>query len=155
MGHRGRRRGDRPGHLGPLTVTPVGPYQLQAAIAALHDEAATVADTDWPQILALYELLQKLAPGPMVTLNAIVALAMVDGPRAGLDALAAACDDPVLTAHHRTTAVRAHLLERAGDHPAAREQYLLAARGTLNLPERDHLHARARHLDPTLRASGR
>ncbi len=131
-----------------LAVTPVGPYQLQAAIAALHDEAATVADTDWPQILALYELLRALTPGPMVTLNAIVARAMVHGPRAGLDALAAACGDPVLAAHHRTAAVRAHLLERDGDHPAAREQYLLAARGTLNLAERDHLHARAQHLDP-------
>ena len=92
-----------------LSTTPVGPYQLQAAIAAVHDQARRVEDTDWPQILTLYGLLRAIAPGPMVTLNHIVALAMVRGPDAGLHALATASHDPALAAHHRTDAVRAHL----------------------------------------------
>jgi RNA polymerase sigma factor (sigma-70 family) len=126
-----------------LPVAPIGPYQLQAAIAALHDEAPTAADTDWPQILALYELLTVLAPGPMVTLNRLVALAMVDGPAAGLAALAEAAADPALAGHHRVAAVRAHLLELAGDAVAARAAYLEAARSTLSAPERRYLESRA------------
>jgi RNA polymerase sigma factor (sigma-70 family) len=126
-----------------LAGTPVGPYQLQAAIAALHDEAGSTDTTDWPQILALYELLGKVAPGPMVTLNRIVALAMVRGPRAGLEALTTAEGDPALAGHHRVDAVRAHLLEEAGDREGAVAAYRRAARRTLSIPERRYLEARA------------
>ncbi|WP_433089992.1 RNA polymerase sigma factor [Dactylosporangium sp. CA-052675] len=126
-----------------LRHAPIGPFQLQAAIAAVHDEAARAEDTDWPQILALYGMLQALAPGPMVTLNHVVARAMVDGPRAGLAALDRAAGDPLLARHHRTAAVRAHLLELAGDRAAAREQYRLAARLTLSRPEQRYLESRA------------
>jgi len=129
-----------------LAAAPVGPYQLQAAIAALHDQAAQVEDTDWPQILLLYELLTVVAPGPMVALNRVVALAMVHGPDVGLRALTEASETG-LTRHHRTIAVRAHLLEMAGDRQAAREQYLLAARRTLNRPEQRYLDSRAHRLD--------
>ncbi|HZD38570.1 MAG TPA: DUF6596 domain-containing protein [Actinomycetes bacterium] len=114
-----------------LAGAPVGPYQLQAAIAALHDEAARFEDTDWEQILALYELLATLAPGPMVTLNRIVAAAEAD---------------PALAGHYRAAAVRAHLLDLAGDRDAARDQYRLAARRTLSIPERRYLESRAAHL---------
>ena len=126
-----------------LAETPVGPYQLQAAIAAVHDEAARPEDTDWWQILALYELLQAIAPGPMVTLNRIVAVAMVHGPQAGLEQLAAADADPALAGHHRVAAVRAHLLDMAGDREAARAHYRLAARRTLSVPEQRYLESRA------------
>jgi RNA polymerase sigma factor (sigma-70 family) len=131
-----------------LAGAPIGPYQLQAAIAAVHDEAARAEDTDWPQILGLYELLQRIAPGPMVTLNRAVAVAMVHGPRAGLEQLAAAEADPALAGHHRVDAVRAHLLDMAGDHEAARALYRLAARRTLSLPERRYLESRAAQLSP-------
>ena len=114
----------------------------------MHDEAARSEDTDWPQILALYELLNSIAPGPMVTLNRIVAVAMVHGPRAGLQQLAAAQADPALAGHHRVDAVRAHLLDMAGDPEAARACYLLAARRTLNIPEQRYLEARAEQLTP-------
>jgi RNA polymerase sigma factor (sigma-70 family) len=126
-----------------LATAPIGPYQLQAAIAAVHDEAARAEDTDWPQILTLYEMLHSVAPGAMVALNRIVAVAMVHGPQAGLDQLAAAESDPVLARHHRLHAVRAHLLDLAGDHAAARTHYEMAARGTLSIPERQYLRARA------------
>jgi predicted RNA polymerase sigma factor len=131
-----------------LASAPIGPYQLQAAIAAVHDEAARVEDTDWDQILGLYELLRRLAPGPMVELNRVVAVAMVDGPQAGLRELAAAESDPALAGHHRLGAVRAHLLELAGDQEAARAAYQLAARRTLSLPERRYLESRAARLRP-------
>jgi RNA polymerase sigma factor (sigma-70 family) len=127
---------------------PIGPYQLQAAIAALHDEAPRYQDTDWPQILLLYELLDTIAPGPMVTLNRIVAIAMVHGPHAGLQQLAEAEADPALASHHRVDAVRAHLLDIAGDEEAARVQYRLAARRTLSVPERRYLESRAARLMP-------
>ena len=127
-----------------LATTAIGPYQLQAAIAAVHDEAARAEDTDWTQILGLYELLNATAPGPMVALNRIVAHAMVHGPLPALAHLAAAEADPALAGHHRVHAVRAHLLDLAGDHQAAREHYLTAARTTLSLPERRHLEAKAR-----------
>jgi RNA polymerase sigma factor (sigma-70 family) len=130
-----------------LATAPVGPYQLQAAIAAVHDEAARAEDTDWRQILALYDHLHRLAPSPMVTLGRIVALAMVDGPRAGLAQLSAAGADPALAGHHRCHAVRAHLLELAGDRPAARDEYELAARRTLSTPEKRYLESRAARLD--------
>jgi RNA polymerase sigma factor (sigma-70 family) len=131
-----------------LASAPIGPYQLQAAIAAVHDEAARVEDTDWDQILGLYELLRRLAPGPMVELNRVVAVAMVDGPQAGLRELAAAESDPALAGHHRLEAVRAHLLELAGDREAAQAAYRLAARRTLSLPERRYLSSRAARLRP-------
>jgi predicted RNA polymerase sigma factor len=126
-----------------LPVAEIGPYQLQAAIAAVHDTAPTAADTDWRQILGLYELLTVVAPGPMVTLNRLVAVAMVHGPEAGLAGLDAAAEDPALAVHHRVAAVRAHLLELAGDAPAARAAYLEAARLTLSAPERRYLESRA------------
>lgn len=125
-----------------LTTTAIGPYQLQAAIAAVHADAHHPADTDWKQILALYDLLHTLTPGPMVELNRIVATAMVHGPRAGLARLDQADHAP--TGHHRVDAVRAHLLDLAGDHDAAREHYTRAARTTLSLPERRYLEQRAR-----------
>jgi RNA polymerase sigma factor (sigma-70 family) len=127
-----------------LTRAPVTPYQLQAAIAAVHDEATTAEETDWPQILALYELLERIAPNPMVTLNHAVALAMVRGPRAGLDLLESL--DGELPEHHRLDAVRAHLLEMAGDLAAARASYQTAARRTTSLPERRYLEERATRL---------
>jgi RNA polymerase sigma factor (sigma-70 family) len=131
-----------------LATKPIGPYQLQAAIAAVHNEAPRLEDTDWPQILGLYDLLRNLAPGPMVTLNRIVAVAMVGGPQEGLRQLAAAEADPALAGHHRLAAVRAHLLEMAGDQEAARAQYRLAARLTLSIPERRYLESRAALLVP-------
>ncbi|MEV4517078.1 DUF6596 domain-containing protein [Dactylosporangium sp. NPDC049525] len=124
-----------------LSTAPVGPFQVQAAIAAVHDEAGRAQDTDWPQILGLYDLLQHLAPGPMVALSRSVAVAMVHGPRAGLEQVAAVA--PALAGHHRLFAVRAHLHELAGDPVAAREDYRRAAERTLSLPERRYLEARA------------
>jgi RNA polymerase sigma factor (sigma-70 family) len=128
---------------GSLATKPVGPYQLQAAIAAVHDEAATAGATDWPQILALYGLLERVAPGPMVTLNRAVAEAMVHGPAAGLDLLADLAVDDRVSGAHRVDSVRAHLLEMAGDAGAAHDAYLLAARRTTSTPEQRHLLARA------------
>ena len=138
---------------GTLARAPLGPYQLQAAIAAVHDEAARAEDTDWRQILELYGLLRVFAPGPMVTLNRIVALAMVDGPRVGLAALTEAERDPALRGHYRVAAVRAHLLETAGDRDAARDEYERAARRTLSVPEQRYLKSRAARLSPDRRAS--
>jgi RNA polymerase sigma factor (sigma-70 family) len=129
-----------------LARAPIGPYQVQAAIAAIHDEARKPEDTDWPQILTLYDLLHGIAPGPMVTLNRIVAVAMVEGPQEGLDRLAAAESDPALADHYRVAAVRGHLLDMTGDIQAAAEQYRLAARRTLSLPERHYLESRAARL---------
>jgi RNA polymerase sigma factor (sigma-70 family) len=129
-----------------LASAPVGPYQLQAAIAAVHDEAARFEDTDWDQILGLYEHLGRLAPGPMVELNRIVAVAMVHGPEAGLRQLAAAEARPGLAGHHRLDAVRAHLLELAGDREGARVAYRQAARRTLSLAEQRYLESRAARL---------
>jgi RNA polymerase sigma factor (sigma-70 family) len=131
-----------------LASAPIGPYQLQAAIAAVHDEAATCEDTDWEQILALYEHLHRLAPGPMVELNRIVAVAMVHGPETALRQLEPAEADPALTGHHRLDAVRAHLLELAGDEEAAWAAYRRAARRTLSLPEQRYLQSRAARLFP-------
>jgi RNA polymerase sigma factor (sigma-70 family) len=129
-----------------LARSPIGPYQIQAAIAAVHDEAPSAEDTDWPQILALYQLLEKISPNPMVTLNHAVAVAMVRGPRAGLDLLATLDGDERMAGHHRLAAVRAHLLEMAGDREAARASYVLAARRTTSLPEQRYLDARAARL---------
>lgn len=126
-----------------LASGPVGPYQLQAAIAAVHAEASRAEDTDWPQILALYDLLRVAAPGPMVTLNRLVAVAMVHGPAHALTDLTTAEADPALAGHHRVEAVRAHLLELTGDHAAAKTAYLKAAHRTQSLPEQTYLRTRA------------
>jgi predicted RNA polymerase sigma factor len=122
---------------------PVGPYQLQAAIAAIHDEAEHIDATDWPQILILYELLEQIEPNPMVTLNRAVAVAMVYGPASGLGLLAEVESHGPLARHHRLLATRAHLLEMAGEYTAAVADYREAARRTTSLPERRHLTARA------------
>lgn len=127
-----------------LAVKPPGPYQLQAAIAAVHAEADNVADTDWRQILGLYRVLATIAPSPMVTLNQAVALAMVDGPSAGLALLSTL--DGSLGEHHRLAAVRAHLLEQSGQPALARAAYLRAAQRTTSLPERHYLESRAAQL---------
>jgi RNA polymerase sigma factor (sigma-70 family) len=127
-----------------LASGPVGPFQLQAAIAAVHAEAPTAADTDWREITALYELLEATAPNPVFTLNRVVALAMAHGPAAGLELLDRVEQDPRLATSHRVPAVRGHLLELAGDTAAAAEQYALASRLTTSLPERDYLLRRAR-----------
>jgi predicted RNA polymerase sigma factor len=121
----------------------LGPYQLQAAIAAVHAEAPRAEDTDWRQILGLYRLLDRIEPSPVATLNRAIAVAMVDGPRAGLDLLATLDGEPMLRGSHRLDAVRGHLLEMAGDAAAARECYQAAARRTLSLPEQRYLTARA------------
>ncbi|GAB3987021.1 sigma factor-like helix-turn-helix DNA-binding protein [Actinoallomurus acanthiterrae] len=121
----------------------VGPYQLQAAIAAVHDEAPTMDDTDWPQILGLYDLLEKAAPNPMTTLNRAVAVAMVHGPRAGLELVASLESDGRMARNHRLLATRAHLRELAGDHDGAASDYLDAARRTASIPERRYLAGRA------------
>jgi RNA polymerase sigma factor (sigma-70 family) len=129
-----------------LTRARLGPYQLQAAIAAVHDEAPRPEDTDWQEIVALYDLLARFSPNPIVTLNQAVAVAMVDGPRAGLDLLATLDGDERIAGHHRLDAVRAHLLEMAGDRGAARESYRTAARRTTSVPERRYLEGRAAQL---------
>jgi predicted RNA polymerase sigma factor len=129
-----------------LASARLGPYQLQAAIAAVHAEAPRAEDTDWPQIVALYDLLERLGPNPMVTLNHAVALAMVRGPQAGLDLLATLDGDERMARHHRLPAVRAHLLEMAGELDPAREAYREAARRTTSLPEQRYLEARAARL---------
>jgi RNA polymerase sigma factor (sigma-70 family) len=126
-----------------LAGTPLGPYQLQAAIAAVHAEAVRAEDTDWPQIVALYQLLDDLAPNPMATLSRAVAVAMVDGPRAGLALLEPLDRDDRMSGHHRLHAVRAHLLEMAGDRAGARAGYETAARLTTSIPEQHYLRSRA------------
>jgi RNA polymerase sigma factor (sigma-70 family) len=129
-----------------LARAPIGPYQLQAAIAAVHDEAATAEDTDWRQILGLYDLLDSLAPNPMVTLNRAVAVAMVRGPRAALELLDTLNADERMASHYRLAAVRAHLLEMAGDRDAALSGYRTAARRTTSIPERRYLESRVARL---------
>jgi RNA polymerase sigma factor (sigma-70 family) len=122
-----------------------GPYQVQAAIAALHDEAPSVQETDWPQILALYQVLLRISDNPVVALNHVVAVAMVRGPQAGLDLLATLTDERI-TADHRRYAVRGHLLELAGDRDAAREAYRAAAARTASIPQQRYLYGRAARL---------
>jgi predicted RNA polymerase sigma factor len=129
-----------------LAQAPLGPYQLQAAIAAVHDEAPRAEDTDWPQILALYDLLAGVSDNPMVTLNRAVAVAMVRGPEAGLDELSTLDKDERIAGHHRLDAVRAHFQELAGDREAARASYQQAAKRTDSLPEQRYLQARAARL---------
>jgi predicted RNA polymerase sigma factor len=129
-----------------LAQGAVGPYQLQAAIAAVHDEAARADDTDWAQILALYGLLEKMTPNPMITLNRAIAAAMVDGPAAGLAIVAPLDTDTRLGGHYRLDAVRAHFHEMAGDVARAREHYLAAAAKTASIPERNYLQMKAARL---------
>jgi predicted RNA polymerase sigma factor len=129
-----------------LGTGSVGPYQLQAAIAAVHDEAPSAEETDWAQILALYDVLEEVSPGPVVTLNRAVAVAMVHGPRAGLALLGTLDSDERMTHTHRVEAVRGHLLEMAGEPAAARESYLKAARRTASLPEQRYLSLQAARL---------
>ena len=124
-----------------------GPYQLQAAIAALHGEAKSAADTDWAQILLLYRVLVDLSPNPMTRLNLAVAAAMVDGPTAGLDIIADLDQADGVDMSHRIDAVRGHLLEMAGDFPAARVAYRAAGRRTMSLPEQRYLERLASRLD--------
>ncbi len=133
-----------------LRAGPVGPYQLQAAIAAVHAEAPSAAETDWREIRGLYDLLSRVAPGPMVTLNRVVALAMAVDGRVAMAELAKCATDPALTGHHRIPAIRAHLLERLGELDAARADYLEAARLTSNDPERRYLLQRAARLEAVL-----
>ena len=132
-----------------LSSGPVSEYQLQAAIAASHDEAARAEDTDWPQILALYGVLQQMSDNPLVALNRAIAIAMVDGPRAGLVMLESLDRDERLAGSHRLAAVRAHLLERAGDRQAAVALYRQAATRTTSIPERNYLLMRAARLSAT------
>jgi predicted RNA polymerase sigma factor len=130
-----------------LSKGSMGAYQLQAAIAAVHDEAARAEDTDWPQILALYELLKRISGNPMVMLNHAIAAAMVHGPSKGLELLKALDSDARLAGHHRLDAVRAHLLEMAGDDKTAMTHYLMAAHRTTSIPERNYLMTQAARLD--------
>jgi RNA polymerase sigma factor (sigma-70 family) len=119
---------------------PAGPYQLQAAIAAVHDEAASAEATDWPQIAALYEVLLRLDDNPVVALNHAVAVSMTTGPRAGLELIQQLEADPRINADRRFHAVRAHLLETAGDRAAALEAYQAAARAATNLQQQRYLN---------------
>jgi predicted RNA polymerase sigma factor len=131
---------------GALRRGAVGEYQLLAAIAAVHDEAPRAAETDWPQILALYSVLQRITDNPMVALNHAIATAMVHGPEAGLELLRALDGDERLSGSHRLDAVRGHLHERAGDPRAAVAHYRAAAERTANVPERNYLLMRAARL---------
>jgi len=136
-----------------LSRGSVGAYQLQAAVAAVHDEATRAEDTDWPQILALYELLKRMSDNPMVMLNHAIAAGMVHGPRKGLELLTELDADGRLAGHHRLDAVRAHLLEMAGDHQGAIEHYQTAASRTTSLPERNYLTAQAARLHSSRHAT--
>ena len=129
-----------------LSTGSVGFYQLQAAIAAVHDEAKQAENTDWPQILALYDVLKSLADNPMVTLNHAIAAAMVHGPATGLKLLEVLDGDSRLAEHYRLDAVRAHLFERAGNYKAAMDHYQAAATRTASLPERNYLLAQVARL---------
>ncbi|WP_436533707.1 RNA polymerase sigma factor [Actinoplanes sp. HUAS TT8] len=131
---------------GSLGAPELGPYQLQAAIAATHADAVTAAETDWRQVYALYLILERIAPNPMVTLNRAVALAELDGPEAGLLLLAGLDGDERMAGHHRLLSVRAHLLEKAGDSEAAYECYRRAAKATASLAEQRYLDSRAGRL---------
>lgn len=129
-----------------MASSGVGPYQLQAAIAAVHADAERAEDTDWEQVHILYTILERIAPNPMVTLNRAVAIAELHGPHAGLELLATLDDDARIAGHHRLHAVRAHLLENVGDLAAAYENYKHAARATTSLTERRYLESRASRL---------
>jgi RNA polymerase sigma factor (sigma-70 family) len=129
-----------------LAAAAIGPYQLQAAIAAVHAEARSADQTDWHQIVVLYALLERIAPNPVFALNRAVAVAMAKGPDAGLAALAEIEGDERVARHHRVEAVRAHILELAGERAAAAAAYRAAARLTTSLPERRYLESRAANM---------
>jgi RNA polymerase sigma factor (sigma-70 family) len=129
-----------------LSRGSIGPYQIQAAIAALHDEAPRAEDTDWPQILGLYGLLERMSDNPMVTLNRAIAQAMVHGPAAGLETIDTLARDQRIAGHYRLDAVRAHLLEMAGHAAAAAAAYRTAAGRTASVPEKNYLTMRAARL---------
>jgi RNA polymerase sigma factor (sigma-70 family) len=129
----------------------LGPYQLQAAINAVHDEAPRAEDTDWPQILALYNLLKHMSDNPMVALNHAIAAAMVHGARKGLELLDALRSDARIADHHRLDSVQAHLLELAGDFESAVEYYRAAAGKTASLPERHYLLTQSSRLSSELK----
>jgi predicted RNA polymerase sigma factor len=129
-----------------LSKGSIGSYQLQAAIAAVHNEAARAEDTDWPQIFALYGLLKRMSDNPMVALNHAIAAAMVQGPVTGLELLKQLDTDPRIGGHYRLDAVRGHLLEMAGDRERAIAHYRAAAERTASLPERNYLTTKAARL---------
>ncbi|SEG81329.1 RNA polymerase sigma factor, sigma-70 family [Thermomonospora echinospora] len=126
-----------------LAGSTLGPYQLQAAIAATHADAATATETNWPQVHALYLILERIAPNPMVTLNRAIALAEIEGPPAGLALLSTLDSDERMAGHHRLLSVRAHLLERTGDAAGAYEHYRRAAKSTASIAEQRYLESRA------------
>jgi RNA polymerase sigma factor (sigma-70 family) len=126
-----------------LAAPALGPYVLQAAIAATHADAARAAETNWQQVHALYLILERIAPNPMVTLNRAIALAEVDGPAAGLDLLSTLDGDERLAGHHRLLSVRADLLEKTGEVDAAHHHYVRAAKATASIAEQRYLRARA------------
>jgi predicted RNA polymerase sigma factor len=128
---------------------PVGPYQLQAAIAAVHDEASSAETTDWPQIVALYGVLLHVDDSPVVALNRAVAVTMVEGAQAGLDLLSRLEADPRINTDRRFLAVRGHLFEMSGDLTAARDSYEAAARQATNLRQQRYLHQQAARLRPS------
>jgi RNA polymerase sigma factor (sigma-70 family) len=131
-----------------LHAGPLGPYQLQAAIAAVHDEASSTADTDWPQILLLYQMLDRITPNPMATVNRALAVAMVQGPQAGLTLLATLDQDRRIASHHRLHAMRGHLLEMAGQRQEASQEFDTAARLCSSRPEKASLRERAEAARP-------
>jgi RNA polymerase sigma-70 factor (ECF subfamily) len=131
-----------------LTGGPPGPYGVQAAIAALHDEAADLASTDWPQVVALYDVLLALTPSPVVALNRAVAVAMRDGPQAGLTLLDQLADEPRLRGHHPYPAARGDLLHRLGRLPEAAAAYREALQLAGTEPERAHLRSRLTEIEP-------
>ena len=137
-----------------LAGPALGPYLLQAAIAATHADAATAEETNWPQVHALYLILERIAPNPMVTLNRAIALAEIEGPQAGLALLATLDADERMARHHRLLSVRAHLLEKAGDPAGAYEHYQRAAKATASIAEQRYLRSRATRLAPAFHDPG-
>ncbi|MEO3926777.1 sigma-70 family RNA polymerase sigma factor [Micromonosporaceae bacterium B7E4] len=131
-----------------LAGPALGPYQLQAAIAATHDDATTAEETNWAQVHALYLILERIAPNPMVTLNRAIALAEIEGPSAGLALLSTLDDDERLAGHHRLLSVRAHLLEKTGDPAGAYDDYRRAAKSTASIAEQRYLESRASRVKP-------
>jgi predicted RNA polymerase sigma factor len=138
-----------------LAGSALGPYQLQAAIAATHADAATAAETNWSQVHALYLILDRIAPNPMVTLNRAIALAETESPQAGLALLTTLESDPRMAGHHRLLSVRAHLLEKTGDLAGAYADYRRAAKATASIAEQRYLECRAGHVSPNAARSGR
>ncbi|MGI5149998.1 RNA polymerase sigma factor [Plantactinospora sp. CA-294935] len=131
-----------------LAGPALGPYQLQAAIAATHDDATTAEETNWAQVHALYLILERVAPNPMVTLNRAIALAEISGPPAGLALLSTLDDDARMAGHHRLLSVRAHLLEKTGDPAGAYDDYRRAAKSTASIAEQRYLESRASRVRP-------